>query len=183
MAHPIIVLRHGKLVEEAPTREMLTAPNESYTRSLWAVRKLAKEESATSDLILKVEHVDAAYSNAIKILNNVCVSVPRGRTVAVVGESGSGKSTLARVVTGLLPPSKGDVKFNGTDLPPALAQRDKESLRRIQMIYQSPDTALNPRHRVYDIIGRPLIFYHNLRGAALDARVVELLKMIELDES
>jgi peptide/nickel transport system ATP-binding protein len=170
-------------VEEAPTREMLTAPKEAYTRSLWAVRKLAKQESTTDDLILKVENVDAAYGNAVKILDDVSVSVPRGRTVAVVGESGSGKSTLARVVTGLLPPSKGTVKFNGTDLPPALKNRDKESLRRIQMIYQSPDTALNPRHRVYDIIGRPLTFYHGLQGDALEARIVELLKMIELDEN
>ncbi len=183
MAHRIMVLRHGKLVEEAPTREMLAAPQDAYTRSLWAVRKLAKEESTTYDLILKVEHVDAAYGSAVKILDDVSISVPRGRTVAVVGESGSGKSTLARVVTGLLPPTKGSVKFNGADLPPALAQRDKESLRRIQMIYQSPDTALNPRQRVYDIIGRPLTFYHNLRGKALKDRIVELLKMIELDES
>ena len=183
MAHRIMVLRHGKLVEEAPTREMLAAPQDAYTRSLWAVRKLAKEESTTDELILKVEHVDAAYGSAVKILDDVSISVPRGRTVAVVGESGSGKSTLARVVTGLLPPTKGSVKFNGADLPPALAQRDKESLRRIQMIYQSPDTALNPRQRVYDIIGRPLTFYHNLRGKALKDRIVELLKMIELDES
>jgi peptide/nickel transport system ATP-binding protein len=183
MAHRIMVLRHGKLVEEAPTREMQAAPQDAYTRSLWAVRKLAKEESTTDDLILKVEHVDAAYGSAVKILDDVSISVPRGRTVAVVGESGSGKSTLARVVTGLLPPTKGSVKFNGADLPPALAQRDKESLRRIQMIYQSPDTALNPRQRVYDIIGRPLTFYHNLRGKALKDRIVELLKMIELDES
>lgn len=183
MAHRIMVLRYGKLVEEAPTREMLAAPKEAYTRSLWAVRKLAKQEATSDDLILNVEHVDAAYGNAVKILEDVSVVVPRGRTVAVVGESGSGKSTLARVVTGLLPPSKGAVKFNGRDLPPALAQRDKENLRRIQMIYQSPDTALNPRHRVYDIIGRPLTFYHNLRGRALEDRVVALLKMIELDES
>ncbi|MBI2253702.1 MAG: ABC transporter ATP-binding protein [Proteobacteria bacterium] len=183
MAHRIMVLRHGKLVEEALTRDMLAEPKEVYTKSLWAVRKLAKQESTTDDLILQVDHVDAAYGNAVKILDDVSVTVPRGRTVAVVGESGSGKSTLARVVTGLLPPSKGSVKFNGSPLPPALPQRDKESLRRIQMIYQSADTALNPRHRVYDIIGRPLTFYHGLRGKQLDLRISELLKMIELDDS
>lgn len=183
MAHRIMVLRHGKLVEEAPTREMLAEPKETYTKSLWAVRKLAKQESSTDDLILQVDHVDAAYGNAVKILDDVSITVPRGRTVAVVGESGSGKSTLARVVTGLLPPSKGTVKFNGAALPAALPQRDKESLRRIQMIYQSPDTALNPRHRVYDVVGRPLTFYHGLRGKQLDLRISELLKMIELDDS
>lgn len=183
MADRIMVLRHGKLVEEAPTREMLTAPKEDYTKSLWAVRGLAKPEAYNDDTILSIEHVDAAYGNAVKILDDVSVRIPRGRTVAVVGESGSGKSTLARVVTGLLPPSKGRVLFNGEPLPPALGQRDKEMLRRIQMIYQSPDTALNPRHRIYDVIGRPLNFYHGLTGPKLEQRIVDLLKMIELDES
>jgi peptide/nickel transport system ATP-binding protein len=183
MAHRIMVLRHGNLVEEAPTREMLTTPKEDYTKSLWAVRGLAKPESPNDDTILSIEHVDAAYGNAVKILDDVSVRIPRGRTVAVVGESGSGKSTLARVVTGLLPPSKGQVLFNGQPLPPSLKQRDKELLRRIQMIYQSPDTALNPRHRIYDVIGRPLQFYHGLSGNKLEQRIVDLLKMIELDES
>lgn len=183
MAHRIMVLRHGNLVEEAPTREMLTTPKEDYTKSLWAVRGLAKPEAPNEDTILSIEHVDAAYGNAVRILDDVSVRIPRGRTVAVVGESGSGKSTLARVVTGLLPPSKGEVLFNGQPLPPALKDRDKELLRRIQMIYQSPDTALNPRHRIYDVIGRPLQFYHGLNGKALDKRIVELLEMIELNES
>jgi peptide/nickel transport system ATP-binding protein len=183
MAHRIMVLRYGNLVEEAPTREMLTAPKQDYTKSLWAVRGLAKPESPNKDTILSIEHVDAAYGNAVKILDDVSVRIPRGRTVAVVGESGSGKSTLARVVTGLLPPSKGQVLFNGAALPPALKNRHKELLRRIQMIYQSPDTALNPRHRIYDVIGRPLQFYHGLSGAKLDKRIIELLEMIELNES
>ena len=110
------------------------------------------------------------------------VQVPRGRTVAVVGESGSGKSTLARVITGLLPPTKGQVVFGSTTLPPALKDRTKDQLRRLQMIYQMPDTALNPRRRVRDILGRPLEHQMGLRGAARDKRIVELLEMIELDE-
>jgi peptide/nickel transport system ATP-binding protein len=109
--------------------------------------------------------------------------VPRGRTVAVVGESGSGKSTLARVITGLLPPIEGEIIFDGEALPPALKERDPDTLRRIQMIYQMPDTALNPRHTVYEVIGRPIEFYRGLTGAKKEARIVELLKLIEMDES
>jgi peptide/nickel transport system ATP-binding protein len=183
MAHRIMVLRYGNLVEEATTRAMLKAPTQEYTRSLWAVRKLQKPESISDDIALRIHNVDASYSGSIKVLDNVTVQVPRGRTVAVVGESGSGKSTLARAITGLLPPSRGEIYFNGKPLPRELKDRDKDTLRRIQMIYQSADTALNPRQKVRDIIGRPLEFYLGLKGADRDRRVVELLESIELNES
>lgn len=184
MAHRIMVLRYGKLVEEAPTRIMLKTPKEDYTKSLWAVRKLAKQEQSSEDLILRVHNVEAAYGKGlVKVLENVTINVPRGRTVAVVGESGSGKSTLARAITGLLPPRKGEIYFEGQPLPAALANRSKDLLRRIQMIYQSPDTALNPRQRVRDVIGRPLEFYLNLKGRAQDDRIADLLTLIEMDGS
>ena len=183
MADRIKVLRHGNEVEQAPTREMLRQPKEDYTKTLWAVRSLAKEESISDDIALRVHSVDASYSGVVKVLDNVTVQLPRGRTVAVVGESGSGKSTLARAITGLLPPSKGEIYFNGKPLPKALKDRDKDTLRRIQMIYQSADTSLNPRQTIRDLIGRPLEFYHGVQGAARDRRVAELLDSIELDES
>ncbi len=183
MAHRIMVLRYGNLVEEADTRAMLKKPTQEYTKSLWAVRKLQKKESPSTDIVLDINAVDASYTGGAKVLDNVTVKIPRGRTVAVVGESGSGKSTLARAITGLLPTSSGTISFNGKALPRALADRDKDTLRRIQMIYQSADTALNPRQRVRDIIGRPLEFYLGLKGAARDRKVVELLESIELDES
>ncbi|MDE2385850.1 MAG: ABC transporter ATP-binding protein [Alphaproteobacteria bacterium] len=183
MAHRIMVLRHGKLVEESETRQMLKSPKEEYTKSLWAVRALAKDESANDDVALEVRHVDAAYGNGFKVLDDVSIRVPRGRTVAVVGESGSGKSTTARVITGLLPPTKGEILFNGKALPPRLQDRDRDTLRRIQMIYQSADTALNPRQKVRDIIGRPLEFYLGLTGEKKDKRIEELLNAIELNGS
>jgi peptide/nickel transport system ATP-binding protein len=183
MADRIMVLRYGNTVEEADTRTMLTAPKQDYTQTLWAVRKLQKKERPGDDIVLRVHGVDASYGGAIKVLEDVTVQVPRGRTVAVVGESGSGKSTLARVITGLLPPSRGEIYFDGEPLAPTLADRDKKTLQRIQMIYQMPDTALNPRHVVRDVIGRPLDFYLGLRGAANDRRVAELLELIELDDS
>lgn len=183
MAHRIMVLRHGNLVEEATTRAMLKQPTQDYTKSLWAVRKLVKPESQGSDIVLQIQNVDASYGNQVKVLDDVTVRVPRGRTVAVVGESGSGKSTLARAITGLLPISKGTISFNGKILTTKLKDRERDTLRRIQMIYQSADTALNPRQTVRDIIGRPVEFYLGLKGAANDKRVVELLEAIELDES
>jgi len=182
MADRIMVLRYGETVEEATTREMLSNPRQPYTKSLWAVRALRKDEEAGEEMLLSVRNVDASYGGGFKVLSDVSVEVPRGRTVAVVGESGSGKSTLARVITGLLPPSRGEVTFQGKPLPKALKNRPKEQLRRLQMIYQMPDTALNPRRRVRDILGRPLTQHLGLTGRARDKRITELLHMIELDE-
>src|SRR3546814_16936523 len=86
---------------------MKEAAREDYTRQLVSVRQIQKQEAPEqSDALLRIDRVDAAYSNHFKVLHDVSLHVPRGQTVAVVGESGSGKSTLARVITGLLPQSK-----------------------------------------------------------------------------
>ena len=183
MADVIKVLRYGLEVEEAETRKMLAEPEMDYTKSLWSVRALEKPENKSEDIALFVDSVDAAYGGGVRVLRNVSIKLPRGRTVAVVGESGSGKSTLARVITGLLPPSQGVIDFNGEALPLTLKDRNKDQLRRIQMIYQMADTAMNPKQMVGEIVGRPLEFYHGLRSRQRDQRVVELLEMIELDES
>ena len=183
MADVIKVLRYGKEVEEADTRKMLKSPKEEYTKSLWSVRALEKAEAPSEDIVLSINKVDAAYNGSLKVLHDVNIKIPRGRTVAVVGESGSGKSTTARVITGLLPPMTGSVQFNGEVLPTELKDRSKDQLQRIQMIYQSADTAMNPRQTIAEIIGRPLEFYHDLTGLQKQERILELLKMIELDES
>jgi len=180
MADFIKVLRYGDEVEEAPTKEMLKNPKEAYTKSLWSVRSLEKEKISPQAPILEIKDLDAAYGS-IKVLHKINISVPRGSTVAVVGESGSGKSTAARVITGLLPQLNGEVKFEGVDLPPKLEDRSKEQKRRIQMIYQMADTAMNPRQTVREIIGRPLEFYLGMIGPKKESRVLELLEMIELD--
>ncbi|MBB4575780.1 ABC transporter ATP-binding protein [Rhizobium lentis] len=177
----IMVLRHGKQVEYGSVQQIIEAPRQDYTRALVNVRQAYREEAADqSAALLKVENVSAEYSNGFKVLHGVSLHVPKGQTLAVVGESGSGKSTLARVITGLLPPSGGRVVFDGKALMPALKSRLNDDLRRIQLIYQMADTAMNPRQTVRDIIGRPLTFYYGLRGGAKTARVKELLDQIEM---
>ena len=183
MADAIKVLRYGETVEDAPTRQMISDPKEAYTQSLWAVRSIEKPLQPAIDSILEINQVHASYGNSVKVLNNISIKVPRGQTLAVVGESGSGKSTAARAITGLLPPLEGEILFNGKALPAALKNRSKEQLKSIQMIYQMADTAMNPRHTIRDIIGRPLSFYLGLTGQALDQRIMQLLLLIELDES
>ena len=179
----IMVLRHGKMVEYGETEQIIHRPRQDYTKALVSVRSIAHEEKKPSpEALLKVDRITAAYGGAagVKVLKNVSVELHPGQTLAVVGESGSGKSTLARVITGLLPPIEGSVRFAGRTLSRALAQRSKDDLRELQMIYQMADVAMNPRQTVATIIGRPLEFYFGMRGAERDRRVVELLDEIEM---
>jgi len=183
MADRIMVLRHGNLIEEGDTRGMIEDPQKEYTRDLLAVRTFRKEtvdEPNGETPLLRMQNVSASYGKS-PVLFDVSMDIHRKRTVAVVGESGSGKSTAARVITGLLPPSEGQVFYDGQPLAPNHRKRSKDEKRRLQMIYQMPDTAINPRQRVRSIIGRPLEFYLGMRGADRDARVRQLLEMIELD--
>jgi peptide/nickel transport system ATP-binding protein len=178
----IMVLRHGKMVEWGATRQIVDQPREEYTKALVSVHRIAHEEKkAGTAPLLAVKNVTASYGHgAIKVLKNVSVDLLPGQTLAVVGESGSGKSTLARAITGLLPPEQGSIAFAGKELPPRLAQRSKDQLRELQMIYQMADVAMNPRQTVGTIIGRPLEFYFGIRGADRDRRVAELLDKIEM---
>ncbi len=183
MADTIKVLLKGDEVESADTRTMLESPKEDYTKSLWAVREFKRDEKprpTDSGPLISVQNVDASYGDT-PVLFDVNFDIYRGMTVVVVGESGSGKSTTARCITGLLPPTKGEVQFQGQTLPADYRQRSKDQLRQAQMIYQMADTALNPKVRICDIIGRPAQFYSGLHGAELKLRVDELLDLIELD--
>ena len=185
VADRIMVLRYGNMVEENDARQLLANPKEDYTRRLLSVRKTKEDKDLSAsedDLILEVQNVTAGYTKKIMVLEDIGVKIRRGRTVAVVGESGSGKSTLARVITGLLPPVRGSVLYEGVPLPAALKFRKKDQLRQMQMIYQMPDTALNPKQKVHEIIGRPLQFYFGLNGKDTEQRVLELLDKIELSE-
>jgi peptide/nickel transport system ATP-binding protein len=184
MADRIMVLLKGELVEQADTRTMLNNPRENYTKTLWAVRSFqaSSKPPVAPDAVpvIRVRGVSAAYGKT-PVLEGVSFDIHRGRTVAVVGESGSGKSTTARVITGLLPPIEGDILFKGEPLPPSYKNRTKEQLRQAQMIYQMADTALNPKVRISEIIGRPAAFYGGLKGVALKNRIDELLDLIELE--
>lgn len=184
MADRIMVLRHGKLVEEEETRQMLANPREEYTRSLWAVREFRappKPHVGTDTVpCLSIRSIHASYGH-VPVLHGVGFDVFPGRTTAIVGESGSGKSTLARVISGLLPQTAGSVLLNGEQLPPRYSRRSREELCKIQLIFQMADTALNPHKRVREIIGRPLQLYHGMRGKQREERVRELLSEIELD--
>ncbi|WP_299079546.1 ABC transporter ATP-binding protein [uncultured Ruegeria sp.] len=180
----IMVLKMGNTVEYGSTDQIINKPQEEYTQALVSVRSIEHEEKQpTPDPVLSVDGITARYKGLnFDVLHNVNVELHPGQTLAVVGESGSGKSTLARVITGLLPPSGGEITFAGRKLSADLAGRSREDLRELQMIYQMADVAMNPRQTVGTIIGRPLEFYFGMRGAEKRKRIIELLDEIELGE-
>ena len=195
IADHIVVLYNGEIKEAGPVDVIINQPKHPYTKRLMAAIKPlpeAGQSEGSSDEhmrdvpALEVKDIDAGYgrnaddSPKVMVLKDVNVSIERGKTVGIIGESGCGKSTLARVFAGLLPPMEGEILLDGERLAPDLRQRSRDELQKIQFVYQMADTALNPRHRIRDILGRPVEFYSGLRGKAKQDRINELLEMVEL---
>jgi peptide/nickel transport system ATP-binding protein len=173
------------------TEQILSAPVDDYTKCLLAAARPAVrasgQASGDSALLLEVKElscgygpVDAKGQPAKLILEDINLKLYRGQAIGVIGESGSGKTTLARAVAGLLKPCHGSVSFDGHALKPTLQQRSPEELRRIQIVFQMADTALNPSQTIWRILARPLQFYKGLRGEPLKQRIYELLDLVKL---
>jgi len=192
MADQIVVLNGGQIFEQSATAPLLKAPAHEYTRSLLLAARpdttirppcgIAEETP-----LLTIQGLTAGYGNknlqgmpSIRVLEDIDLTVRRGQAIGVIGESGSGKSTLARVVAGLLTPALGGLTFDGQPLGGSLSERTDEQFRRIQMVFQNADTALNPMHSVSTILSRPLKMYFGLKGAALRERIGELLDLVRL---
>lgn len=197
IADRIIVLLNGQIQEQGTTEKIITRPNHEYTRLLMAAGDLdaaAGEKvgspgrgAAEEPPLLRVSGLTAGYGGrdrqgnpAVPILKDIDLTVEASSVVGVIGESGSGKTTLGRVVAGLLPLAKGEISLNGSPVKPAVAERSRDELRRIQMVFQMADTALNPAHSVGKILGRPVEYFQGLTGAKKRARVAELLDMVQL---
>jgi peptide/nickel transport system ATP-binding protein len=193
MADRIVVLRDGAIQETGTTTQILSAPAHPYTKSLLAAIAPKQRQSAGADTrkaaaqpLLEVRGLYASYGSAkgsapVKcVLDDINLVIPRGATIGVIGESGSGKTTLARTIAGMVAPSEGAILLDGKRLAPTLAGRTREQFRRIQFVFQNADTALNPLHTIERILGRPLEFYHGMKGAARRKRVLQLLDLVRL---
>ena len=147
-----------------------------------------------SDSILRLDEVAISYAkpgivdqilgrrpDSTPTVDKIDLAIRRGETLGLVGESGSGKSTILRAIAGLWPPRSGSITYAGDDnLNVPVDARTKDSLRRVQLIFQNPDASLNPRHTVADILAQPLKLYFGLGGDALRARSVALLERVRL---
>jgi peptide/nickel transport system ATP-binding protein len=198
MADRIVVLRGGVVQENGATTQMLEEPAHEYTRSLLQAAepqiRVLDEPPATlpgAAPLLQISGLVAGYGAPDKsgmpskrILNDINLVIPRGVTVGVIGESGCGKTTLARVVAGMVPIARGSVLLDGAPLASVgSGHRSSEHFQRVQFVFQNADTALNPAHEIGRILGRPLQFYHNLKGEAQRKRVLQLLDLVKLPAS
>ncbi len=194
IADYIVVLYSGEIQEYGPVDEILNRPTHAYTQRLMAAVRpppaAGQGDEGTGEHrrdvpAIEVRNLTAGYggkggSKAIKVLQDINVTIERGHSVGVIGESGCGKSTLARVISGLLPAMEGQVLLDGEPLAPGLRKRNREELQKIQFVFQMADTALNPKHRIDSILGRPLEFYLSPGRREKARRVADLLQMVEL---
>ncbi|KVO44107.1 ABC transporter ATP-binding protein [Burkholderia ubonensis] len=193
MADRIVVLSDGVIREVGDTGQILHAPTHPYTQSLIAAvtpTDAERDGKPAPAPLLEVRGAIAGYGGRTAkgwpskvILHEVDLRIGRGQTVGVIGESGSGKTTLAKVIAGLVPATGGQILLDGEPLALDTAKRTKEQHRRVQIVFQNADTALNPVHTVERTLARPLAFYHGIKGARARRRVAELLELVRLPQA
>ncbi len=151
-------------------------------RSQRSVRTLEQVSTTEGGALLDVRAISARYPGATaQVLSDVTFTVASGETLGVVGESGSGKSTLLRCIAGLHPPISGEVAFDGQMLAAKAVRRPREIRGRMQIVFQNPDTSLNPRQSVAQLVGRPLRLFRDDVSRGDEERVVlELLDQVQL---
>ena len=197
IADQVLVLRDGAMVELDTAGDIIARPAEAYTRQLIGAAHVMPatvspgrappdpDGTGTPRPLLRVSGVTAGYGRSGEhlALRDVSLEAFASRTLGIIGESGSGKTTLGRVIAGLMPVLSGEVGFEGRRLGASVGERSREQLRAIQFAFQMADVALNPRHRVEKILGRPLAFYFGLDEGQARRRVAELLALVELPAS
>lgn len=119
----------------------------------------------------------------VKAVDDVSLSIPEGKTLGVVGESGCGKSTLAKTIVGLETPRGGEAEFLGFDLSTPVSERDVNLIKELQMVFQNPDSTMNPSYTVGHQIGRPLRHLGKVKKGEIREEVLRLLNAVRLDGS
>lgn len=195
IADRILVLRNGEVQEVGSTETILNDAQHPYTRELLSAFE-PKPRGDRADLapeakpLLEIDALTAGYGPIqddglplVRAVQEASITVQKGRNLGIIGESGCGKSTLARSIAGILPASSGKLTLDGQQLAPSARQRSHEQLRELQIVFQHADTSLNPAKSIEDILGRPLTFYHGMKGRERSARIDQLLDMVHLPKA
>lgn len=192
MAHEIVIMRHGEVVEAGPTGRVFDEMRHPYTRALFEAsgHQPEREESPRDVPLLQVRDVVRDYAlprtrlfapqEHFRAVNGVSFEIAKGESLGLVGESGCGKSTLTRAILGLEEVQAGEILLDGE--PVFTGHRpNRDVRRRMQVVFQDPFGSFNPRWKVGPLVAEP---FHLLRdpptGAARDAAIVEALESVGL---
>lgn len=191
-ADRIVVMRNGAIREDRLVSEMLTKPEDEYTIRLLeeaAPRRAAEPAGAGAEREAGATRFALEARDLVKIfdrgashraVDSVSFGVPQGTTFSLVGESGSGKSTTARMLMRLLDPTAGRAFVDGRDVSDLKGREKRELWRTLQLVYQNPDSALDPRLRIRDIVGEPLDNFAQGSRPERRQRVLDLLEQVRL---
>ncbi|MGY4161732.1 peptide/nickel transport system ATP-binding protein [Bradyrhizobium sp. USDA 4461] len=195
IADRVVVLQHGKVVEQGAADDVLRRPQHAYTRALLAavpsMQPPARAPLTDRAKAVEVIGLDKTYVSGggwfqperrVRAANEVNFDILQGETVGLVGESGSGKSSVARLVMRLIEPDQGTVRLGDTDFTRIAGRALRKERSRIQMIFQDPFASLNPRRKVGNIIADGPIA-HGTDPAAAHQRAAELLGLVGLNAS
>ena len=192
IAHKVAVLRWGELVEMGPTEQILSRPQEGYTKmlisSVPSITPAHRGVRLDKETVLRTEKLGKTYSGksffqkarVVKAAVDVDLDIRKGETLGIVGESGSGKSTVARCIARLIDPTEGKVYLGDTEIATISANRLRPHRRKVQIVFQDPYRSLNPRITVGDsIVEGPMNF--GLSRSEAMARARKLMETVRLD--
>jgi peptide/nickel transport system ATP-binding protein len=190
IAHRVVVMQKGRVVETGPASEVLHRPQADYTRTLIASVPSLKPPPRvpkTGPVALATERLSKTYrtgsllfpGRVVKAAQEVGLEVRRGETVGIVGESGSGKSTVARCIARLIEPTSGAIRIGEIDVARLSPARLRAHRRHVQIVFQDPYRSLNPRRTVgASIVEGPMNF--GLAEAEAKKRASRLMTLVGL---
>jgi peptide/nickel transport system ATP-binding protein len=192
VAHRVVVMQHGRVVEQGRTEDVLRRPRDDYTRmlirSVPSLSPPAREPITATPVVLQAEKLTKTYVSGgffekrrvVEAVKRVNLHVRRGETLGVVGESGSGKSTVARCIARLIEPSEGAILVEGTDVAKLSSGALRPHRKRVQIVFQDPYRSLNPRRSVGAAIVEGPINFGTAPNVARE-RARQLMGLVGLD--
>ncbi|TAI65074.1 ABC transporter ATP-binding protein [Bradyrhizobium sp. Leo170] len=194
IADRVVVMQHGRIVEQGTAHQVLSHPAHPYTRQLIAAvppLKAPPPRVLSSENILTIANVSKTYrtggflgrgARVTAAVKETSLDLPKGATLGIVGESGSGKSTLARCIVRLIDPDSGSIVLNGKDWAKLSREEVRRQTRHIQMVFQDPFASLNPRRKAAELVAQGPIVHGTPRATAI-AEARKLFELVGLDPS